>query len=113
MHVALIEVVERWAHFCKKKLGIKSISSRSFYTVKGDVWLDSIVFDVCGMVHKNDMPFIEGSADDFNIFIGTERLVISGRATLCQEVSLWAVFDIFYYTLALSVRISCFRRCVL
>ena len=119
--VALAASVEGRAQFSKLKFGdygVKSISPESFSAVKGAVWLEVsnpmegfTVSEIRGMVYKNGAPFITGTASDFRVPEGKEKVVISGRAALCPGVSLWTVlalifFDPDEYSVDMSARIT-------
>ena len=119
--LALVASVEGRAQFSKLKFGdygVKSISPESFTAVKGAVWLEVTnpmegftVSEVRGMVYKNGSPFIAGSADDFRVPAGNEKVVISGRAALCPGVSLWTVLGLIFfdpdeYSVDMSARIT-------
>ena len=100
------------------KYGVSSIRPESFRAVKGAVWLEVTnpmegftLSEITGMVYKNGTPFITGRADDFYVSSGSSKCNISGRAALCDGVSLWAVlalivFDSDDYSIDLSVRIT-------
>ena len=93
--VALVASVEGWAQFSKLRFGdygVESISPESFSAVKGAVWLEVTnpmegftVSEIRGMVYKDGVPFITGSAADFRVSSGTGKVVISGRAALCVK----------------------------
>ncbi|MBQ8838264.1 MAG: hypothetical protein IJ005_02980 [Bacteroidales bacterium] len=100
------------------KYGISSIYPESFRAVNGSVWLEVTnpmegftVSDVQGVVYKDGTPFVTGSTSDFHIASGSGRRTISGRAALCDGVSLWTVlsllsFDPNDYSVDLSLRIT-------
>ena len=105
--VALVASVEGWAEFSKLRFGdygVESISPESFSAVKGAVWLEVTnpmegftVSEIRGMVYKDGVPFITGSAADFRVSSGTGMVVISGRAALCPGVSLWTVLALIFF----------------
>lgn len=98
--------------------GISSIRPESFRSVRGAVWLDVnnpmqgfTLTEITGTVYKKGKPFIYGNANDFYVRSGSSKCDISGRAGLCEGVSLWAVlalltFDPDDYSVDLSVRIT-------
>lgn len=100
------------------KYGISSIRPESFRAVRGAVWLDVTnpmegftVSDVQGTVYKRGVPFVTGKADSFHVSNGTARCSISGRAALCEGVSLWTVLGLLNfnpddYSVDLTVRIT-------
>lgn len=100
------------------KYGISSIRPESLRAVRGAVWLDVTnsmegfrISEIHGMVYKNGVPFVSGTADDVYIPSGTARANVSGRAALCDGASLWDVlaliaFDPKEYSVDISVRIT-------
>ena len=100
------------------KYGVSSIRPESFRAVRGAVWLDVTnqmegfrISEIQGMVYKNGVPFVSGTANDVRIPSGTSRVTVSGRAALCDGASLWDVlaliaFDPKEYSVDLSVRIT-------
>lgn len=100
------------------KYGVSSIRPESFRAVRGAVWVDVTnpmggftVSEIRGMVYKNGIPFVSGTASDVRIPSGAARAVVSGRAALCDGASLWDVlaliaFDPKGYSVDLSVRIT-------
>ncbi len=119
--VAVLAAGECHAQFSKLsfgKYGVSSIRPESFRAVRGTVWLDVTnpmvgftVSEIKGLVYKNGVPFVSGTANDVRIPLGTVRATISGRAALCDGASLWDVlaliaFDPKEYSVDLSVRIT-------
>ena len=100
------------------KYGVSSIRPESFRAVRGSVWLDVTnpmegfrISEIKGMVYKNGVPFVSGTAGDVYIPSGSSRATVSGRAALCDGASLWDVlaliaFDPNEYSVDLSVRIT-------
>ena len=100
------------------KYGVSSIRPESFRAVRGAVWLDVnnsmegfTISEIRGVVYKNGVPFVSGTAGDVYIPSGSARATVSGRAVLCDNASLWDVlaliaFDPDEYSLDLSVRIT-------
>lgn len=100
------------------KYGISSIYPESFRAVKGVVWLEVTnpmegftVSEVKGTVYKNGVPFVTGMTDDFHIAPGSGKRTISGRAALCDGVSLWTVLSLLSfnpndYMVDISMRIT-------
>ena len=86
--------------------------------VKGAVWLDITnpmegfkITEIKGMVYKNGVPFVSGAANDVRIPLGTTRADVSGRAALCEGISIWDVlalvaFDPDDFSVDLSLRIT-------
>lgn len=95
------------AQFSKLSIGeygIKSISPESFRSVSGAVWLDVTnpeqgftLSEISGVVYKNDTPFVRGRASDVHISKGSQRVVISGNASLASGVSLWTVLSLLSF----------------
>lgn len=84
--------------------GIQSISPESFRSVSGAVWLNVAnpdqaftLSDISGVVYKNNVPFVKGKASTVRIAKGTAKAVISGRASLCDGVSLWSVLSLLSF----------------
>ena len=100
------------------KYGVSSIRPESMRAVRGSVWLDVTnhmegfrISEIRGMVYKNGVPFISGSAGDVYVPAGFARMTVNGRAALCDGASLWdvlalIVFDPEDYSVDLSVRIT-------
>lgn len=100
------------------KYAVESISPESFSAVKGSVSLEVTnsgegftVSDIKGVVYKEGDPFVTGKADLFHVDRGTRKTVISGRAALCDGVSLWAVLGVLFfdpddYSVDISVKIT-------
>lgn len=95
------------AQFSKLSIGdygIKSISPESFRSVNGAVWIDVTnpeqgftLSDISGVVYKNNSPFVRGTASNVHISKGSERVVISGNASLASGVSLWTVLSVLSF----------------
>lgn len=84
--------------------GIQSINPESFRSVSGAVWLQVTnpdqgftVSDISGIVYKNNIPFVQGAASTFRVAKGSGKVVISGRASLCNGVSLWTVLGLLSF----------------
>lgn len=100
------------------KYGVSSIRPESLRAVRGAVWLDVnnsmegfTISEIRGMVYKNGVPFVSGTAGDVYIPSGSARATVNGRAALCDGASLWDVlaliaFDPDEYSVDLSVRIT-------
>ena len=100
------------------KYGISSISPESFRAVSGSAWLDVtnpdvgfMISEIKGTVYKNGTAFVKGTAADVYIAQGTGRKTFSGRAELCDGISLWNVlaciaFDPDDYSVDISMRIT-------
>lgn len=100
------------------KYGVSSIRPESFRAVRGAVWMDVTnsmegftISEIQGLVYKNGVPFVSGTASDVYIPSGAARMNVSGRAALCDGASLWDVlaliaFDPKDYSVDLSVRIT-------
>ena len=105
--VAILAAEECNAQFSKLSIGdygIKSISPESFRSVSGAVWLEVTnpeegftVSDISGVVYKNNTPFVKGTASPFRVERGTGKVAVSGRASLCDGVSLWAVLSLLTF----------------
>lgn len=86
------------------KYSIESIRPEGFSSVKGSVMLDVAnagegftVSDISGTVYKEGEPFVTGQALNFSVASGSQKLVISGRASLCQGASLWSVLGLLFF----------------
>jgi hypothetical protein len=86
------------------KYSIESIRPEGFSSVKGSVMLEVTnagegftVSDVSGTVYKEGVPFVTGQASGFRVAPGSQKLVISGRAGLCQGASLWTVLGLLFF----------------
>lgn len=98
--------------------GIKSVSPESFRSVNGSVWIEVTnpdegftLSDISGMVYKNNVPFVKGTAQTVHIGKGKGKHVFSGHAALCDGVSLWTVlsvlaFDPEDYCVDISMRVT-------
>ena len=105
--VALLRAGDCHAQFSKLSIGdygIQSINPESFRSVSGSVWLNVTnpeqgftVSDISGVVYKNNQPFVKGTASNFRINAGSEKVVISGRASLSSGVSLWSVLGLLAF----------------
>ncbi len=119
--VTFIAAEDCYAQFSKLsfgKYGVSSIRPESMRAVKGAVWLDVTnpmegfkITEIKGMVYKNGVPFVSGAADDVRIPLGTARADVSGRAALCEGISIWDVlalvaFDPDDFSVDLSLRIT-------
>lgn len=106
--VALAASVECNAQFSRLSIGdygIQSIDPESFRAVSGAVWLDVTnpeqgftLSDISGVVYKNNVPFVKGRASNVRISKGTGKVVISGRASLCEGISLWSVLSVLSFS---------------
>lgn len=100
------------------KYGIESMSPDGFTAAKGAVWLEVAnpgetftVSDIKGTVYKDGSPFVSGTAPGFTVPDGSSRVIVSGRAGLCEGVSLWSLFSLVTfdpedYTVDVSLKIT-------
>ena len=105
LSVALAD--ECFAQFSNISIGkysIESIRPEGFSSVKGSVMLEVAnagegftVSDISGTVYKEGMPFVTGQASNFRVAQDSQRLVVSGRASLCQGASLWTVLGLLFF----------------
>ena len=98
---------ECFAQFSKLSIGkysIESIRPEGFSAVGGSVMLEVTnagegftVSEITGTVYKEGSPFVTGKASNFHVSPGSQKLVISGRASLCQGASLWSVLGLLFF----------------
>ena len=86
------------------KYSIESIRPESFSSVKGAVMLEVAnagegftVSEISGTVYKDGTPFIMGQASNFHVSPDSQKLVVSGRASLCQDATLWSVLGMLFF----------------
>lgn len=86
------------------KYSIESIRPESLSAVKGSVRLEVTnvgegftVSEIAGTVYKDGVPFVKGLASDFHVAPDSQKLIISGRASLCQGASLWSVLGLLFF----------------
>lgn len=83
------------------EFGIETLYPVSYSEVGGSVWMDVnnpysglTVSEVTCVVYRENQPFIEGVADPFIVPAGESRVVISGKAALCEGVTLIEVLKL-------------------
>lgn len=107
MLVLLCFSFEGRAQFSKLTIGdygIQSIVPTSMTSVRGAVWADihnsMQGFKVTGIratVYDNGQPFVTGAANDVYVAAGSQRVVVSGEASLCPGVSIWSVLKVLFF----------------
>lgn len=98
---------ECFAQFSQISIGkyfIESIRPEGFSSVSGAVMLEVTnsgegftVSEITGTVYKEGVPFVTGKASNFHVGPGAQKLVISGRASLCPGASLWSVLGLLFF----------------
>lgn len=101
-----------------KSYKISRISPRGFTSVDGAVQITIVnageqftLSNISGVVYKQGMRFVTGSAANVVVPKGESNLVINGNATLCRGIGLWDVlkcinFKADDYTADVSLRVS-------
>lgn len=102
--VAADECFAQFSQISIGKYSIESIRPEGFSAVSGAVSLEVTnsgegftVSEIIGTVYKEGVPFVTGKASNFHVAPGSQKLIISGRASLCQGASLWSVLGLLFF----------------